>query len=144
MCKSFFQSFAYLSVTILAAALSLTGCSKDDSGGNNNSSSTPLWKGVINNNVWEHGALLRSNGTARYFVSFTGGSMNDTANVNVSKFEGTYTQVAGTDSIYINCGSALSTFRLKGVTNSAKTSMSGTWIYAAGGITNTLPYAMAK
>jgi hypothetical protein len=144
MCKSFFQSFAFLSVTILTAALSLTGCSKDDSGGNNNSSATPLWKGVINSNVWEHGALLRSNGTARYFVSFTGGSMNDTANVNVSKFEGTYTQVAGTDSIYINCGSAHSTFRLKGITNSAKTSMSGTWIYSAGGITNTLPYAMAK
>jgi hypothetical protein len=144
MCKSFFQTFSFLSGTILAAAISLTGCSKDDSGGNNNSSATPLWKGVINNNVWEHGALLRSNGTARYFVSFTGGSMNDTANVNVSKFEGTYTQVAGTDSIYINCGSALSTFRLKGVTNSSKTSMSGTWIYSAGGITNTLPYAMAK
>ena len=144
MCKSFFQTYSFLSVTILAATLSLTGCSKNDSGGNNNSSSTPFWKGVINSNVWEHGALLRSNGTARYYVSFTGGSMNDTANANVSKFEGTYTQVAGTDSIYINCGSALSTFRLKGVTNSSKTSMSGTWIYAAGGITNTLPYAMAK
>ncbi len=143
MCKSFFQPFAFFVVTVLAAGLSLSSCSKDNSGGNNNSA-TPFWKGVINSNVWEHGTLLRSDGTARYFVSFTGGSMNDTANVNVSKFEGTYTQVAGTDSIYINCGSALSTFRLKGVTNSAKTSMTGTWIYAAGGITNTLPYAMAK
>ena len=70
--------------------------------------------------------------------------MNDTANVNVSKFEGTYIQVAGTDSIYINCSSATSTFKLKGITNSANTSMSGTWIYSTGDITNTLPYAMAK
>jgi hypothetical protein len=146
MCKSFFQSLVSRSFAFLALTLFLIACSKDNSGGSNATPGAPFWKGAINSSVWEHATLLRTNGTARYFVSFSGGSMNDTANVNVSKYEGTYTLVSGTDSIYINCANAGSTvsFRLKGKMNSAQTSMSGTWIHSTGGITNTLPYAMAK
>jgi hypothetical protein len=129
----------------LISAIILTGtllsCKKDSTTAD--TSSSPIWKGFVNNSVWEHGVILRSNGTARYFMSFSGGSMSDTANANMGKYEGTYNQTA-TDSIYINCADATNSiqFRLRG--RISGNSMSGTWVNEAGGITNTLPFSMTK
>lgn len=70
--------------------------------------------------------------------------MTDTANSNVMKFEGTYNIVSGVDSIYIKCYRDDNDFKLKGIINSARTSIAGTWSYSTIGITNTLPFTMAK
>lgn len=128
---------------IIAIVLSgtLLSCKKDSTTAA--ASSTPLWKGFVNTNIWEHGVLLRSNGTARYFFSYTGGSMSDTASADMGKYEGTYTQTA-TDSIYINCADPSNSvmFRLRG--RISGNNMSGTWVNESVGITNTLPFTLSK
>jgi hypothetical protein len=133
---------------LFAGILLFTSCKKDSATTNNNgnNNTSPFWKGYVNTQVWEHGCILRADGTARYYISFTGGSMSDTANSNVSKLEGTYHIVAANDSIYISCASAgnITTYNLRGTLNAAQTTMSGTWVNSGGGITNTLPFSMSK
>lgn len=145
----------FISGIFISAMALHTSCSKDDSNDDNNgnnggnggtgNSSAPYFKGQVNGN-WPHGCVLHTNGTARYLLSFTGGSMSDTANVNMTKYEGTYTEVAANDSIYINCADTTNgTYvSLKGVYNTAHTSITGTWRFESGGIINTVPFAMAK
>jgi len=135
----------FQAITVLLICISLNACKKDaETPNNNNNNNGGFFKGNIASNPWEHGCILRDNGTARYYVSFSGGAMTDTANVNVSKYEGTYTIVSGVDSIYINCNQGDNDFKLKGTINSARTSITGTWAYTTFGITNTLPFSMAK
>jgi hypothetical protein len=131
-------------ICVLLICVTLFACKKDSDSPNNNNNNTGFFKGNIASNPWEHGCILRDNGTARYYISFSGGAMTDTANSNVSKFEGTYNIVSGVDSIYINCNQGDNNFKLKGIINSARTSISGIWAYSTIGITNTLPFTMAK
>ena len=130
---------------LLLTSFSFIACEKGSEGSDDPTDiPASFWKGKINSGPWEHGCVLRDNGTARYLVSFSGGSMADTGNVNVTKYEGTYKMVAGKDSIYINCSNAGTAFRLRGVINPGKTAISGTWVHESFGITNTLPFALAK
>ena len=127
-------------------AILLTSCSKNSNGGATDPTpKAPFWKGYVNTQVWEHGAILGTNGQIRYYFSDTGGSMSDTTNSNVQKYNGTYTTPSGTDSIYITCSSTSGgvQFTLRGKYNSAKTSITGTWKMSVGGITNTLPFSLA-
>lgn len=128
---------------VFAALVLFTSCSKNSDGGSNNSSNAPFWKGYVNTQIWEHGAILGTNGQIRYYFSDTGGSMSDTANANVQKYNGTYTTPAGTDSIYINCSNSSVAFSMRGKYNSAKTTISGIWKMSFFGITNTLPFSMS-
>ena len=130
---------------LLSANIAFISCEKGSEGSDDPTDiPSSLWKGKINSGPWEHGCILRDNGTARYLVSFTGGSMADTGNVNVTKYEGTYKMVTGKDSVYINCSNAGNTFRLRGTINAGKTGISGTWVHDGFGITNTLPFTMSK
>ena len=139
------KKFPFLqAIGVLMICVTLHACKKDADTPNNNNNNAGFFKGNIASNPWEHGCILRDNGTVRYYISFSGGAMTDTANSNVSKFEGTYNIVSGVDSIYINCSQGDNTFKLKGLINSGRTSMAGSWAYTSLGITNTLPFTMAK
>lgn len=128
---------------LFSLSLLAISCSKSsDSGQGDTTPKAPFWKGFVNTQIWEHGAILGTNGQIRYYFSDTGGSMSDTANANVQKYNGTYTTPAGTDSIYINCGNSSVVFSLRGKYNSAKTSISGIWKMSVFGITNTLPFSL--
>ncbi len=137
------RSNSVLFSTLLAFSL-LVSCSKSGNSTNTPAPGSPFWKGYVNTQVWEHGAVIGTNGKTRYYFSSSGGSMSDTASSNVQKYDGTYTIPAGTDSIYISCSSPnnVTTFKLRGKYNSAKTSISGEWKMSSGGITNTLPFSL--
>lgn len=122
---------------------SIQSCKKDDPAPNNNTNNPDFFKGNIGSQPWENGLVLRTNGTARYLYTFSGGSMSDTANSNVTKMEGTYNILAN-DSIYVHANDGVSDVNLAGLLNSAHTSIQGKWVFASGGIINTLTYSMSK
>lgn len=137
--KSIFPLTVFAS---LAITLSASSCKKDDP----ETTTAPtgnFYKGNISSQPWEHGLVLRSNNTARYLYSLSGGSMSDTSNANVSKMEGTY-QILTNDSMYVQANDGVSNVKLAGLLNSAHTSMQGSWKFTSGGITNTLTYNMSK